>query len=139
MKRTIALTMCALLALGASSVFAAPKTSDSKAIVGTWKASVGRYSDGTTEEDIDMILVFTATTMSDPMSESGAAHPYALDDKGKTIMVKDKDLSMRIAYKLDGERLLTIYELTVVKAGKSTSIIGTGETAMFASLDFAKR
>jgi hypothetical protein len=139
MKRTIALIACAMLALGASSAFASPKAGDAKAIVGSWKATAGHYSDGTTEKEIDMILAFTAATMSDPMSKSGEVHPYSLDEKGKRIIVKDKALEMRIAYALDGERLLTISELTVVKAGKTTSIIGSGDTAMFASLDFAKQ
>jgi hypothetical protein len=139
MKRTIALITCALLALGASSAYATPKASDSKAIVGTWKATAGRYSDGTTEKDIDMVLAFTATTMSDPMSKSGEVHPYKLDEKAKAIVVKDKDLEMRIAYELDGEKQMTIRELTVVKAGKMTAIIGSGETAMFESLEFEKR
>lgn len=39
MKRTNAVIACALIALGASSAFAAPKAADAKAIVGSWKAT----------------------------------------------------------------------------------------------------
>jgi hypothetical protein len=139
MKRTITIFLCAFLALGSQFAFAAPKTADAKAIVGSWKATVGHYEDGTTEKDLDMVLTFTEKTMSDPMSKTGETHPYSLDPKAKTISIKDKDLEMRIAYNLSDEKTLTLTELTVIKAGKTTSIIGKGATAMFASLDFARQ
>lgn len=139
MKRTIAFLFCALLAFGSSAVFAASKAADAKAIIGTWNATIGHYEDGTTEKDIGMSLTFTASTMSDPMSKTGETHPYKLDAASKTISIKDKDLEMRIAYKLDDKGALTLTELTVIKAGKTTAIIGKGETAMFASLDFARQ
>ena len=139
MKRTITILACAFIALGSSLAFAAPKTADAKAIVGSWKAAVGYYDDGTTEKDIGMSLTFTAQTMSDPMSKTGETHPYSLDVKAKTISIKDKDLEMKISYKLGDERTLTLTELTVIKAGKTTSIIGKGATAMFASLEFTRQ
>lgn len=139
MKRTITILACALIALGSGLAFAAPKASDAKAIVGTWKASIGHYEDGTTEKDIGMSLTFTAATMSDPMSKTGETHPYTLDAKAKTISIKDKDLEMKIVYKLESEGSLSLTELTVIKAGKTTSIIGKGATAMFASLDFTRQ
>jgi hypothetical protein len=139
MKRTIAVIICALLALGFGAVYAAPKTPDAKAIVGAWKASLGHYADGATEDGIGMSLTFTTTTMSDPMSKTGETHPYKLDDKAKTISIKDRDLEMKIAYRLGEDGTLVLTELTVVKAGKTTSIIGSGDTAMFASLDFARQ
>jgi hypothetical protein len=53
--------------------------------------------------------------------------------------MKDRDLEMKIAYKIGDDKTLTLTELTVIKAGKTTSIIGKGATAMFASLEFARQ
>jgi len=136
MKKTFAI-IAALLALGSAAAFAAPGA-DAKAIVGTWKAVEGTYSDGTTEKDIGMALTFTATTMTDPMSKTGEAYAYTIDEKAKVISIKTATLEMKIVYYFKDSGTLVLTELTVVKNGKTTSIIGTGATAMFASLAFRK-
>ena len=136
MKRAFAL--CAiLLVAGSVAAFAAPGA-DAKAIVGTWKAVEGSYSDGTTEKDIGMSLTFTATTMTDPMSKTGEAYTYKIDEKNKVISIKTDTLEMKIVYYFKDATTLVLTELTVIKGGKTTSIIGTGATAMFASLAFRK-
>ena len=136
MKKTFAI-IAALLAIGSAAAFASPGA-DAKAIVGTWKAVEGTYSDGTTEKDIGMSLTFTSTTMTDPMSKTGEAYAYTMDEKAKVISIKTATLEMRIVYYFKDANTLVLTELTVVKNGKTTSIIGTGATAMFASLAFRK-
>ena len=134
MKKHI-FALAAIFALVAGSAWAG---TDAKNIVGTWKATLGTYSDGTTESDIGMSLTFTSATMTDPMSKTGETHPYTIDEKAKVISIKDGDLQMRLAYSLKAPNVLVLTELTVIKNGKTTSIIGTGATAMFASLEFRK-
>ena len=136
MKKTFAI-IAAMLAIGSAAAFASPGA-DAKAIVGTWKAVEGTYSDGTTEKDIGMSLTFTSTTMTDPMSKTGEAYAYTMDEKAKVISIKTATLEMRIVYYFKDANTLVLTELTVVKNGKTTSIIGTGATAMFASLAFRK-
>ena len=116
----------------------AQASSDAKAIVGTWKAVEGLYSDGTAETEIGMSLTFTAATMTDPMSKTGEAYAYKLDAKSKVISIKNDKLEMKIAYKFKDAETLVLTELTVVKNGKTTSIIGKGASAMFVSLAFKK-
>jgi hypothetical protein len=134
----MAAAVVSLLALAAAPAVAAPK-GDVAAIVGTWKAAVGYYEDGTTEKDLGMSLVFTAVTMSDPKSKTGETHPYKIDPASRSISIRDKDLEMRLAYRLDGPDKLSLDELVVVKAGKTTVIIGKGDLAMFASLEFRRQ
>jgi hypothetical protein len=144
MKRFFAIA-ASLLVFGSGVAFAASSAgsagsagADAKAIVGTWKATEGTYSDGTTEKDIGMSLTFTASTMTDPMSKTGESYAYAIDEKAKIISIKTATLAMKIVYSFKDPATLILTELTVVKGGKTTSIIGTGATAMFASLAFRK-
>ena len=143
MKRIVAM-FAVLLVAGSVAAFAAGGAAgsatgqDAKAIVGTWKAVEGTYSDGTTEKDIGMSLTFTAATMTDPMSKTGEAYAYTMDEKAKVISIKTATLEMKIVYYFKDANTLVLTELTVVKNGKTTSIIGTGATAMFASLAFRK-
>ena len=133
MKKLI--TLACLIACG-TLLWAA--TTDSKALIGTWKAVEGRYADGTTEKDIGMSLTFTAATMSDPMSKTGESYAYKIDERNRTINVKTATVEMRIAYAFKDNTTLVLTELTVVKNGKTTNIIGTGAAAMFVSLAFTK-
>jgi hypothetical protein len=136
MKRVLVLAS-ALFSICVSGAFAAA-SSDAKAIIGTWKAVEGTYSDGAKESDIGMSLTFTAETMTDPMSKTGEAYAYKLDAKSKTIAIKNEKLEMKIVYTFKDAQTLVLTELTVVKSGKTTSIIGSGASAMFVSLAFKK-
>jgi hypothetical protein len=135
MKKIAVLVLSALVG---SLAFAAALP-DAKAIVGTWKAVEGKYSDGTVEKELDMVMTFTATTMSDPMSKDGLTHKYSLDAKTKFISIKEPTLEMRIAYRFDDKGNLVLTELSVIKDKKTTSIIGKGDTAMFAELLMARQ
>jgi hypothetical protein len=136
MKKFTTLVLATLVLLAFAA--AAPQP-DAKAIVGTWKSVQGTYSDGTFEKEIDMTMTFTATTMSDPMAKDGSTHKYSLDEKKKLIAVKETGLEMRIAYRFDDKGNLVLSELTVIKGAKTTSIIGTGATAMFTELLLARQ
>ncbi len=136
MRKTALNFLIALFALGSAIAAGLP---DSKAIVGTWKAVQGTYSDGTFEKELDMAMTFTATTMSDPMSKEGRTYRYALDERKKSISVKERGLEMKIAYRFDGMGDLVLTELTVIKDGKTTSVIGQGATAMFTELLMSRR
>jgi hypothetical protein len=140
MKRVKALASAFLLLCSSAALAAAAPgaAGDAKAIVGTWKAVEGVYADGATETEIGMSLTFTTATMTDPMSKTGEAYAYRLDDKAKVISIKNDKLEMRIVYRFKDAETLVLTELTVVKGGKTTSIIGSGATAMFASLAFKK-
>ena len=114
----------------------------------------------------DGYTVFTATTdtsadrveVNDPITDalvsSATVAPKVFASRTETysgsttqvtksgsipITVKTAAVEMKIAYAFEDPSTLVLTELTVVKAGKTTSIIGKAPTSMFAALVLKKQ
>ena len=131
MKRTAVCSLALALLLVGVSAFAA----DRDALQGTWAVSLGIYTDGTQEKELDMQFSFMKTTMTNPMSDGEI--PYTLDEKAKTITAKSGTDTVWIHYTLVDRATLKFIEMKVTTPKGVTLIVGDKGT--FKELDLARK
>jgi hypothetical protein len=133
MKRTMTIVLA--LCLVAAAGFAAAKT-DKDLLAGTWTVAQGIYSDGSLEKELEMEFTFTATTLTNPMSD-GKAITYTIDEKAKTITSKDGDSTVWFHYVLVDATTMKFIEMKVTTPKGTTVIVGDKGT--FKELDLKKK
>jgi hypothetical protein len=131
-RNLIALVLCAA---AAALAVAAPAKTDRQRLLGTWAVTVGTYSDGSLENELEMSFAFKDKTMTNPMD--GAELAYAIDETAKTITATGAAGTTVIGYRLIDDNTLEFTAMKVSAAGKETLIVG--DKAMFKLLKLAKK